>query len=176
LDTQTRLGELFKFLDVDNLLCTACGHLCKLRPGQRSVCKIRFNSDGILLVPWQYVAGLQNDPIEKNLFFHALPGCRALSFEMLGCNFHCAYCQNWFTSQSLRDDASTMNSTSVSAKNICDRANDAKVVSTYNEPVITSEWAVNFFKKRNRESYGPPMFRTDMERPKYLNLSGSGSI
>ena len=94
------------------------------------------------------MAGLQNDPIEKNLFFHALPGCRALSFEMLGCNFHCAYCQNWFTSQSLRDDASTMSSTSVSAKDICNRANDAKVVvSTYNGSLITSEWAVEVFKE-----------------------------
>ena len=94
------------------------------------------------------MAGLQNDPIEKKPFFHALPGSRALSFGMLGCDFHCAYCQNWLTSQSLRDDASTMNSTSVSAKDICDRANDAKVeVSTYNEPLITSEWAVEVFKE-----------------------------
>jgi len=148
LDTQTRPGELFKSLNDDNLLCTACGHLCKLRPGQRGVCKVRFNSDGTLLVPWQYVAGLQNDPIEKKPFFHALPGSRALSFGMLGCDFHCAYCQNWFTSQSLRDDASTMSSTSVSAKDICNRANDVKVVvSTYNGSLITSEWAVEVFKE-----------------------------
>jgi len=24
---------------------------------------------------------------------------------MLGCDFHCGYCQNWLTSQALRDDA-----------------------------------------------------------------------
>ena len=85
------------------------------------------------------MAGLQNDPIEKKLFFHALPGSRALSFGMLGCDFHCAYCQNWFTSQRLRDNASTMNSTFVSANDIGNRVNDAKTVdSTYNEPFITS--------------------------------------
>ena len=67
---------------------------------------------------------------------------------MLGCDFRCAYCQNWFTSQSLRDDASTIKSTSVSAKDICDRANGARVVvSTYNEPLIASEWAVEVFKE-----------------------------
>ena len=94
------------------------------------------------------MAGLQNDPIEKKPFFHALPGSRALSFGMLGCDFHCAYCQNWLTSQSLRDDASTMSSTSVSAKNICDRANGARVVvPNYSEPLITSEWAVEVFKE-----------------------------
>jgi hypothetical protein len=49
-----------------------------LRPGQRGVCKVRFNSDGTLLVHWQYVAGFQNDPIEKKLFF-------MLSRKALGC-------------------------------------------------------------------------------------------
>ena len=94
------------------------------------------------------MARLQNDPIEKKPFFHALPGSRALNFGMLGCDFHCSHCQNWFTSQSLRDDASTMSSTSVSAKDICNRANDVKVVvSTYNGSLITSEWAVEFFKE-----------------------------
>ena len=67
---------------------------------------------------------------------------------MLGCDFRCAYCQNWFASKSLRDDVLTIKSTSVSAKDICDRANGARVVvSTYNEPFIASEWAVEFFKE-----------------------------
>ncbi len=150
LDSQTRPGELFKPLSGDNLLCTACGHLCKLRPGQRGVCKVRFNSEGTLRVPCQYTAGIHNDPIEKKPFFHALPGSRALSFGMLGCDFRCAYCQNWFTSQSLKDDASTLSSTSISAKGICDLASDNNsqvVVSTYNEPLITSEWAVEVFRE-----------------------------
>jgi pyruvate formate lyase activating enzyme len=94
------------------------------------------------------VAGLQNDPIEKKPFFYALPGSRALSFGMLGCDFHCSYCKNCFTSQSLGDDASTMSSNSISAKGICDRSNEAKVVvSIYNKPLITSEWAVEDFKE-----------------------------
>ena len=80
------------------------------------------------------MAGLQNDSIEKKPFFHALRGSRSLSFGILECDFRSAYCQNWFTSQNLRDDASTIKSTSVSAKDICDRANGARVVvSTYNE-------------------------------------------
>jgi len=69
---------------------------------------VRFNSEGTLMVPFRYSAGLQNDPIEKKPFFHALPGSRAMSFGMLGCDFRCAYCQNWFTSQSLKNEASTV--------------------------------------------------------------------
>ena len=56
-------------------------------------------------MPWGYVGGIQCDPIEKKPFFHAYPGALAYSFGMLGCDLHCAYCQNWVTSQALRDPA-----------------------------------------------------------------------
>ena len=150
LDQSTRPGDLVKPLSDGALICTACGHLCKLRPGQRGVCKVRFNEDGVLRVPFNYAAGVQNDPIEKKPFFHVLPGSSAMSFGMLGCDFHCSYCQNWFTSQTLRDDASTLNFSSITAVEICDLAQQQgakSVISTYNEPLITSEWAVEVFRE-----------------------------
>jgi hypothetical protein len=49
---------------------------------------------------------LQCDPVEKKPFFHVYPGSDALTFGMMGCDFHCPYCQNWVTSQALRDEAS----------------------------------------------------------------------
>ena len=86
--------------------CTACGHRCLVRPGRRGICQVRFNEGGQLHVPWGYVAGLNADPVEKKPFYHFLPGSIALTFGMLGCDFHCGYCQNWLTSQALRDPAS----------------------------------------------------------------------
>ena len=153
LDCDTQPGKLVRELENDSLICTACGHLCKLKSGQRGICKVRYNDQGILRVPFNYVAGLQNDPIEKKPFFHALPGSRAMSFGMLGCDFRCAYCQNWFTSQTLRDNLSTQESTHMTAKDICELAqrNDARtIVSTYNEPLITSEWAVEVFQEARK--------------------------
>jgi pyruvate formate lyase activating enzyme len=149
LDRSTRPGELLTRLADDVLICTACGHRCKLRPGQRGVCKVRFNENGVLRVPFNYAAGVQNDPIEKKPFFHVLPGSLAMSFGMLGCDFHCSYCQNWFTSQALRDDASTLSYSAITADEICDLAQQQgakSVISTYNEPLITSEWAVEVFR------------------------------
>jgi pyruvate formate lyase activating enzyme len=35
--------------------------------------------------------------------FPLLAGSDALTFGMLGCDLHCGYCQNWVTSQMLRD-------------------------------------------------------------------------
>ena len=150
IDSSTRPGELVQQLDNGSLICTACGHRCKLRPGQRGICKVRFNAEGVLQVPFNYSAGVHNDPIEKKPFFHVLPGSRAMSFGMLGCDFKCAYCQNWFTSQSLRDENSTQNAMPITAGEICDlaqRDGSQTVVSTYNEPLITSEWAVEVFKE-----------------------------
>jgi pyruvate formate lyase activating enzyme len=96
------------------------------------------------------VAGAQCDPIEKKPFFHAFPGALAYSFGMLGCDLHCSYCQNWVTSQALRDPEAISPpleaDPDVLVKNAL--AQGAKVmVSTYNEPLITSEWAVAVFRR-----------------------------
>jgi len=56
-----------------------------------------------VVIPHGYASGIHPDPIEKKPFFHVFPGSLAMSFGMLGCDFHCGYCENWVTSQSLRD-------------------------------------------------------------------------
>ncbi len=103
LDARSRPGTLWYPEPEGAVRCTACGHRCLVRPGRRGICKVRSNRDGILYVPAGYAAGIQSDPIEKKPFFHVLPGTDCLTFGMLGCDFHCGYCQNWVTSQALRD-------------------------------------------------------------------------
>jgi pyruvate formate lyase activating enzyme len=69
---------------------------------------------------------------------------------MLGCDFHCGYCQNWVTSQMLRDADAVAPARLTTPKQLVDLAiqNRAAVVaSSYNEPLITSEWAVEVFKE-----------------------------
>jgi pyruvate formate lyase activating enzyme len=119
-------------------------------PGLDGVCRVRFNDGGTLRVPFGYVAGVQIDPIEKKPFFHAFPGSDALSFGMLGCDLHCGYCQNWVTSQALRDPAATSGPKDVTADELAGLAVSRGVpvmVSTYNEPLITAEWAVAVFER-----------------------------
>src|SRR5438046_5450374 len=105
LQSLTTEGELYDKLDGKRVRCYACGHQCPIPDGALGVCKVRFNRGGTLYVPWGYVGGVQCDPIEKKPFYHAHPGALAYSFGMLGCDIHCAYCQNWVTSQALRDPA-----------------------------------------------------------------------
>jgi pyruvate formate lyase activating enzyme len=96
------------------------------------------------------VGAIQCDPTEKKPFFHAYPGSLALTFGMLGCDYHCSYCQNWVTSQALRDPKAVAPPREVSPEQMvqfAQRQGARLVVSSYNEPLITSEWAVEIFKK-----------------------------
>lgn len=150
LAEETREGELFDTLDRQWVHCYACGHDCRIPPGAVGVCKVRFNRGGRLLVPWGYVGGMQCDPVEKKPFFHAHPGGLAFSFGMLGCDLHCGYCQNWVTSQAIRDPSAVAPPVAETPEELVEQAVGlgAKViVSTYNEPLITSEWAVAIFRK-----------------------------
>ena len=129
--------------------CLACAHRCSILPGRTGVCQVRFNVEGELRVPAGYVAGAAIDPIEKKPFYHAYPGRDALSFGMLGCDLHCAFCQNWVTSQALRDDGAISRPDFCTAEQLVGLAvkhGTPVIVSTYNEPLITTDWAVEIFK------------------------------
>jgi pyruvate formate lyase activating enzyme len=144
-----RDGELYERLPNDRVRCVACGHRCLIPPGREGICRVRFNEGGVLKVPFGYVAALHVDPVEKKPFFHALPGSRALSFGMLGCDLHCGYCQNWLSSQTLRDPAALSSAEEISPERLVRAAQEggARIVtSTYNEPLITSEWAAAVFR------------------------------
>jgi pyruvate formate lyase activating enzyme len=146
--------ELTEHLADNALKCYACGHRCLINEGKRGICKVRFNEGGRLLAPANYVAALACDPTEKKPFFHVLPGSDTLTFGMLGCDLHCAYCQNWLTSQALRDDTAGTQPQVVTAERLIAmaKAHDASMVgSSYNEPLITAEWAVEVFKKARPE-------------------------
>ena len=131
------------------LRCLACAHRCRVLPGRPGVCRVRWNEGGTLRVPYGYVAGLGVDPIEKKPFYHAYPGATAMSFGMLGCDFHCSFCQNWVTSQALRDDEAISSPVLIEPQRIVELALEhgcRVLTSTYNEPLITAEWAVEIFK------------------------------
>ncbi len=150
LKTHTIEGELYEHLEGGKVRCFACGHRCVILGGLDGICRVRYNDSGRLMVPAGYVGGVQCDPTEKKPFFHAYPGSLALTFGMLGCDLHCGYCQNWVTSQALRDPnaiAPPLGMTPEDLVRIAQQYDARLVVSSYNEPLITSEWAVEIFKQ-----------------------------
>ncbi len=150
LDKATVKGELYQSLQDDKIRCVACGHRCVIFPHKRGICQVRYNAAGKLHVPYGYAAGVQSYPVEKKPYFHAMPGSNALTFGMLGCDFRCGYCQNWVTSQTLRDDAAGVSPTHFTAPALVAAAQQTQaqlVVSSYNEPLITAEWSMEIFKQ-----------------------------
>ncbi len=72
---------------------------------------------------------------------------------MLGCDLHCAYCQNWVTSQALRDPEAISPPRDASPAGLvadAKRQGAKLLVSTYNEPLITAEWATEIFQEARR--------------------------
>lgn len=148
-------GHLYRRVDATKVQCVACGHRCVIYDGLPGVCRVRFNEGGRLYVPWGYVGAIQLDPIEKKPFHHAYPGARALSFGMLGCDFACSYCHNWQVSQVLRDSVASRlaDFTPVTPEDFVRqalRSGATVLTSTYNEPLITSEWAMAIFREGRR--------------------------
>ncbi len=174
LDDLTAEGaaELTEHLPANALKCYACGHRCLIREGKRGICKVRFNEGGQLRVPMNYVAALASDPTEKKPFFHMLPGSDTLTFGMLGCDLHCGYCQNWLTSQALRDDSAGTSPTIVTSDRLVSMAKAygaAMVGSSYNEPLITAEWAVEVFKKARPEGFKTAFISNGNATPQVLD-------
>jgi pyruvate formate lyase activating enzyme len=174
LDQMTGEGasEVIERLPANALRCYACGHRCLIKEGKRGICKVRFNKGGHLRVPMNYVAALASDPTEKKPFFHVLPGSDTLTFGMLGCDLHCAYCQNWLTSQALRDDSAGTAPSLVSADRLVTMAKAygaSMVGSSYNEPLITAEWAVEVFKKARPEGFRTAFISNGNATPQVLD-------
>ena len=164
IDALVREGDLYERLDGDRVRCYACGHRCLILPGQKGICKVRWNEDGRLMVPTGYVAALQLDPIEKKPFFHAFPGARALSFGMLGCDLHCSYC--------FRGDTPVLTPTgAVPIKAIFDEAtaaiatSDGEVRFPQGVQVITASGAVRRVTRAFRHAYQGPL---SVIQPMYL--------
>ncbi len=156
LDQLTVEGTLYEKLPDNMVRCYACAHRCLIKDGREGICRVRYNRDGKLYVPHGYVGALQLDPTEKKPFFHILPGSTTLTFGMLGCDLHCGYCQNWLTSQTLRDaDAGVLpqHVTPQDLVRLGQRYGAALFGSSYNEPLITSEWAVDVFKAANQAGF-----------------------
>lgn len=153
LDEHSAPARFCERLEEGAVRCLACAHRCLVKPGRRGICGVRFNRDGELRAPWGYVAAAQVDPVEKKPFNHLLPGSNALTFGMFGCNFHCDFCQNWISSQALRDPAARSYHNSILPASPDDlvataqRHNAELIVSSYNEPLITAEWAADIFTR-----------------------------
>ena len=151
LDVRTARGTLVEpGPSPGTLRCSACAHRCVIQRGRRGACGVRFERDGALRVPFGYVARANVRLVETNTIYHVLPGARALTFGMYGCDLRCAYCQNWYVSQALREKDEREAPSDITAQELASRAvsEGCRVVcAAYNEPAIAAEWVHEVFRQ-----------------------------
>jgi pyruvate formate lyase activating enzyme len=161
LARHTREGDLYEKLPDQRVRCFACGHRCLIPPGHDGVCRVRFNEGGTLMVPHGYVGALQVDPVEKKPFFHALPGARALSFGMLGCDYHCGYCFVPGTEIVTSGGPRTLDSLFDGGRPVFETATDAVVLRPEVE-VVTHRGRTRAVRGVFRHHYAGPMMSINL--------------
>jgi pyruvate formate lyase activating enzyme len=136
---------LWKALDESRVSCALCAHRCEIAPGQLGVCGVRRNDLGKLVTHvYGEVIAAHVDPIEKKPFHHFLPGTKSFSIATVGCNFSCAFCQNWEISQASKKDGTRSRGLKLMPEVAVREAvaRDCRSVSyTYTEPTIFFEFA-----------------------------------
>ncbi len=141
----------YKKLKEKIIQCKLCPHFCVLKENEVGKCRVRKNINGILYsLSYEKPVAINIDPIEKKPFYHFLPGSKAFSIGMAGCNFRCLHCQNWEMSQKSPEEIPSLN---VEAEEVIKEAlkSDCRSISfTYSEPLISYEYITEIAKLAKR--------------------------
>ncbi|MBU0549784.1 MAG: AmmeMemoRadiSam system radical SAM enzyme [Candidatus Omnitrophica bacterium] len=137
----------YQKLDKQSVQCQLCPRQCIIAPGKRGFCRVRENIEGILYsLVYAQPCAVHIDPIEKKPLFHFLPSSSAFSVATAGCNFKCAYCQNWQISQARPEE---VDSVYLPAQELVKKALESgclTIAYTYSEPVIFYEYMLESAK------------------------------
>jgi pyruvate formate lyase activating enzyme len=130
----------------ERVRCNLCSHHCVIPAGRQGVCHVRENRGGTLYtLVYGEVIAQHSDPIEKKPLFHFYPSSRTYSIATPGCNFRCAFCQNWEISQMPRERGAIQGVAAAPAQiaAAAQAAGCASVAYTYTEPTIFAEYALD---------------------------------
>lgn len=127
--------------------CLACAHGCVVAEGRTGLCGVRRTVGGELQsIVYGLPASVALDPIEKKPLYHFLPGSTALSLGTFGCNFTCAFCQNYDISQVRDVDDQLSGLAFVGPEAVVQLAlqqGASSIACTYNEPAVWAEYALD---------------------------------
>ena len=155
LARRTREGELYEKLPEGRVRCFACGHRCLIPPGRdgdlpRALQRGR-HAAGARSATW---ARCSVDPVEKKPFFHALPGAAPSPSACSAATTTAATARTGSRRRRCAIPDAVAPPQDVDrgrARRAWPASTGARIVtSTYNEPLITSEWAVAVFREAQR--------------------------
>lgn len=137
-------ARYYEKLPNNRVRCLLCPANCVMSPGRQGICRIRGNSDGILIAQaYGQLVTLAVDPIEKKPLYHFMPGKAILSTGANGCNFRCPFCQNWTISQA---KANTEYYDPEALVEMSGRGGSVGIAFTYTEPLVWFEYVLDCAK------------------------------
>lgn len=129
------------------VVCQLCPHGCRISEGERGVCRVRVNVDGKLYSKnYGLCTPLTVDPIEKKPLYHFYPGKNILSVGTYGCNFKCAYCQNWYLAHAEPALVPLKPVQIVEAAKRLQEQDNIGIAYTYSEPTVWYEFVYDTAK------------------------------
>jgi len=145
---------LYDELEDNAVQCNLCAHRCHIKVGSRGICRVRENREGKLYtLVYGNLISRNVDPIEKKPLYHFFPGTKAFSIATPGCNFRCAWCQNWQISQ-MPKEMHMPEGQRVMPEEIVERAlttGSKAIAYTYSEPTIFFEYSLDIAKLAKAE-------------------------
>ena len=137
----------YRKLKEKEVQCQVCAQNCYIKPGNRGICAVRENQNGVLYsLNYGRVISEAIDPIEKKPLYHFLPKTNTYSIACVGCNLSCDNCQNWQISQYPRLKDGDVIGEKVTPDQIIRNTIDSNCPSisyTYTEPTIFAEFALD---------------------------------
>jgi len=135
---------LYTPLEDKKVDCFLCAHKCRIQEGKFGFCGVRQNIRGVLYSRnYGRIVAANIDPVEKKPLYHFFPGSTAFSIACAGCNFRCAFCQNWQISQlDFIDGEPGEPSTPDKIVTLAKESGSRSIAYTYTEPTIYFEFAI----------------------------------
>ena len=143
----------YRKLKNDLVRCNLCPRFCVIKNGSRGNCGVRENLGGKLYsLVYAKPVSIAIDPIEKKPFYHFLPGSKALSIATVGCNLHCAHCQNWEISQAKVEDVPYIAAPPLQIVQQAKLKGAQSISYTYTEPTVFYEYMLDIAQPAKKEN------------------------
>lgn len=80
--------------------CDFCPRNCLLKEDEVGFCSVRKNQKGKLVtLVYGHLVAAKVELMRDKSFYHYQPTSRVLSIALYGCNYNCAFCQNYLLTQ-----------------------------------------------------------------------------
>lgn len=120
---------------------------CIVNDWERGYCGAKENRGGkYYSLVYSKPCAVYVEPIERDHFYHVLPGREFLGIGTAGCNLGCKFCETWQISQVRPEETKIQNLSPEDAVQMALNKGCKVIAFTYNEPVICYEFTLETAK------------------------------